>query len=394
MIALVMTLAAQAWDHTYDVWKLRDEPVRVIVDPTMPDAEEWLAAFQNAADAWTDTPTMLALSVEMAESGPLSYQSSPGRIAVYGDLTGALGASAASTELFSNGAAYEDSHDIWYNYLDEADIIVSATATFVGIDEPCEGDEDIREIVAMHELGHALGLRDLCEYDDTFGCPEPEASAVMYWDDTGCTANATPNVDDLDGLGALYDAAGWWSITSGGEIGETPREVCFATLPNDVDADHVAWDFGDESTGDGETICHTFETPGEFDVEVRYFSEPDDDAPRWWTQSMIACPSPPGPTAGAEHLFDVDAIGTQIQILPTVDAWPPCVTSVRWSVLRKGETLYDLPVSKSLVDVGEYGEYTVALRTDGPFGGVGEEERTVTLALSRRRRTRLPLEVR
>jgi hypothetical protein len=53
------------------------------------------------------------------------------------------------------------------------------------------------------------------------------------------------------------------------------------------------------------------------------------------------------------------------------------VEALRWSVLRDGETLFDQPISMSLVDVGEYGEYTVVLTATGPGGG--SEERTVTV---------------
>ena len=379
MIALLIAFRAHAWDHTGDVWELQDTPLQVIVDPTMPDAEGWLAAFQHAADAWAASPTKLALAVEMAESGPLTQYSSPGTILVSIDCHGQVGADVpAVTWHFPTGVAAYVSSGRTYHYFDEADIFINDTETFVGIDEPCEGNESIRELVAVHELGHALGMGHSCEEDDICA-DELLASAVMYWDDRGCTANRTPNADDLDGFAHLYDAAGSWAVTSGDYIGKTPREVCFAIEPNNIDADHVAWEFGDGTTGEGDEVCHTFEGAGEHVIGVDYFSEPDDDAPRSWSSTILACASPPGPIEGADHLFDLRTIGTQIEILPTVDAHWPCVESLRWSVLRGGETLFELPVSNSLVDVGHYGEYTVVLRTGG-YGGVGEEEQTITLA--------------
>jgi hypothetical protein len=386
-----MSLRAQSWDHTGYVWQLHDAPIPVIVDPTMPEAEEWLAAFQYAADVWTAaTPTALTLSVEMADSGPLSKQYVSGHILVYGDLKGWVGDGIPAVEFFleySPTAAYTRPGGSSYLFLDEVVIeINSDTEAFVDIDEACEGDDNIREIVALHELGHALGMGNSCE--DGWACDdELLADAVMYWDDSGCTANRTPNEDDVEGLGFLYDAAGWW-FKSGDAIIGTQREECFAIAPNDIDADHVEWDFGEGATveSEGDAACHTFQTAGELDVEVRYFSEPDDEAPRSWSETILVCPTPPDPIAGAEHLFYVDTIGTQIEIHPTVDARLPCVESLSWSVVRNGETLFaDRPTSLSLADVGEYGEYTVVLRASGPGGG--REEQTITLGPEEERKS-------
>jgi hypothetical protein len=379
MILLLIALRAHAWEHTGFVWELQDAPLQVIVDPTIPDADEWLAAFRDAADAWAGAQTELTLSVEMADSGPLLQRSSPGQILVMEDREGDVSTGIASlTYSYSSGFAYSTGADT-YLYFDESDIVINDdTQTFVGSDDPCEAYDRIRETVAAHELGHALGLGHTCEEEDICA-DELLASAVMFWYVGGCGDNRAPNADDFDGLAHLYDAAGGWSVTSGELIGATPREVCFIDMPNSIDADHVEWNFGDGTTAEGKQTCHTFETAGIVDVEVTYFSGPDDDAPRSWSDAIVACATPAAPIEGAERLFDLRTEGTEIEILPTVDAHEPCVDSVRWSVLRGAETLYDLPVSQSLVDVGEYGEYTVVLRTTG-FGGDGEEERTVTLA--------------
>jgi len=145
-------------------------------------------------------------------------------------------------------------------------------------DPDCEDGYNLKQI-ALHEIGHMLGLGHSCEEGEW--CSDPlQAEAVMYWSAERCGASKSLNADDINGLRALWSGGAspespfWIS-------GAAPFEYClydgdYETMETDPDIEivsNVDWGDGSLAVYENEIPCHTYETPGEYIIEIDWTTE-------------------------------------------------------------------------------------------------------------------------
>lgn len=91
---------------------------------------------------------------------------------------------------------------------DDSDVIFNGIAYVWSTDDPMTGDADV-ESIAIHELGHFIGLDHPCEDEANPDTCIPADRTVMYpmWDGS---LVRTPRQDDVDGTCYMYPASKSW----------------------------------------------------------------------------------------------------------------------------------------------------------------------------------------
>ncbi len=172
-------------------------------------------------------------------------------------------------------------------------------------DPDCEEGYNLKQI-ALHEIGHILGLGHSCEEGEA--CTNPlRANAVMYWATEECADNKNLNADDISGLKSIW--SGWISPESPFWIsGAAPFEYCLhgddsgsmETDPSMNIVFNVDWGDGSLAVYENETPCHTFDAPGEYIIEID------------WTNELVDHPGHPssGSSTHEAFVFPADSPGT------------------------------------------------------------------------------------
>ncbi|MBN2360169.1 MAG: matrixin family metalloprotease [Deltaproteobacteria bacterium] len=85
---------------------------------------------------------------------------------------------------------------------DDSDIIFNGVSYVWSTTDPMTGDADV-ESIAIHEIGHFVGLAHPCEDEADINTCVPPERAVMYpmWDGS---IGRIPRQDDIDGVCAMY----------------------------------------------------------------------------------------------------------------------------------------------------------------------------------------------
>jgi len=91
---------------------------------------------------------------------------------------------------------------------DDSDVIFNGIDYVWSTDDPMSGSADV-ESIALHELGHFVGLAHPCEDEANPDTCTPADQSVMYpmWDGA---LTRTPRQDDVDGVCYLYPANRSW----------------------------------------------------------------------------------------------------------------------------------------------------------------------------------------
>lgn len=192
-LLLLLLRPAGAYELSGRDWSWQSHPIedpfRIDADSFPPeevDPDDLVAAVDSAMQHWMDA----GYDVQLARGEPVegAEQSPDGSFALFHGEVPDMGGALAYTAVwsYSSGEIF-DCDLVFLDWDDEGEIVWSADP--IG---PVEGAFDV-ESVALHELGHCLGL---AHSEDT--------SAIMYAKYTGARALAQ---DDLDGLAAMYGVA-------------------------------------------------------------------------------------------------------------------------------------------------------------------------------------------
>ncbi len=119
------------------------------------------------------------------------------------------------------------------------------------------------EAVALHEIGHLLGLQH--------PAGQTYETAIMFPSISDCDPNRTnPRQDDIDGVTFMYSsgtAAAYPGFTVGQPMGYPPHTVSF-TDTSTGSITSYDWDFGDGGTSTATDPTHEFTAVGSYTVRL------------------------------------------------------------------------------------------------------------------------------
>jgi len=177
----------------------------------------------------------------------------------------------------------------------------------------------------------------------------------------------------------LFNVAPIAAFTISAQSGQAPLEVNFsAVLSSDQDGIIVQydWDFGDGTSGSGETVSHTFGAAGTFTVVLRVIDDRGDSATN--SKAIYVSPAEPaGPTAS----FTASPTSGTSPMTVWVDAASSsyddgAISQYRWD-WGDGATGFGRTASHTYFTTGNQ-TFTITLTVTGTDGKTGTATRTVT----------------
>ena len=253
----------------------------------------------------------------------------------------------------------------------------------------CAGGYAI-EAVMTHEIGHQWGLDHTCEEGDAC-LDEADRLATMYWSAQPCdTTQAEISQEDINGINALYGPFATFT-TYDDRYGGVPLEVCYdIETDNEEELTTATWNFGDGTTDEGLSACHTYTEQGQYTVTVT-ISGVNEACGDWeYTHYerayVVACDEPStgtDPSTGEAYpgLFTYEA-GEDLtyQMVNRADTSVyGCLDTVVWQVLDSaGNVDQEISAWSPKIQFPSAGDHTVILNVGGP-GGVSAAELTVSV---------------
>lgn len=222
----------------------------------------------QAFDTWTNVPSANIAFSRGADTTLAGFDIGDGvNVITWEDPndnleTGVL--AAASTFAPSGTHGYQGMN---FFEITQSDIIFNDGVTWTDSDGASllggclSGKFDV-EAVALHEVGHLLGL------DHPSG---NYASAIMFGSIDDCDATRTsPKIDDVNAVTFLYDSGTppvYPAFTLDDDEGYAPLTVAFSDASTGTVTSH-SWAFGDGSSATSANPTHEYVTPGLFDVTL------------------------------------------------------------------------------------------------------------------------------
>ena len=410
-LSLLATSPAYAWKHTGFVWTADQMPVVFHVagdgiegptcQDTVPDGkgdDSCYSTVLHAADQWNSV-ACTDIEVQVAEEFIENTNVNGNGIneIVFEDPSNEMDdpATIAYSESRPSGAVVEVNGQL-YSQLDDADITFGVNknmGTLAAFDlNGCSGQLNM-ESTMTHEVGHSLGLAHSCEEEDI--CVDPELrDATMFWTSKGAcdTSRAEIGPDDVSAYQALYGPLATFQCSGEGDngtiLGVVPFQLSCAIASNSApDIQEVAWNWGDGGTSDTLAAGHTYETAGNYTIQVTVDGESDvcKDEPAGddgkWSYSyrrvgyVTACDIVQGE-------FEVEYVEDRTyKMLNDSDVSVyGCISQIQWSVFEgegtSGTPIQTISAWEPEISFDEPGTYTVLMNLGGPAGTSGA---TVTL---------------
>ncbi len=405
-LGLLIATPALAWNHTGLVWSADQIPVSFQVadsvntetgsfcqdrNPvgTCTEVAEWAATQWNNV-ACTDLVVEIDAEVAPNEERPrngineIIFEDPGAEIESDGDP-----GTIAWSQSIGTGAQVEVNGQFYDQILD-ADITFgkdrNLLADSITADQGCR-DELSFNSTMTHEMGHSLGLAHSCEEEDI--CVDPAfRDATMFWTSKGAcdTSRSTLGPDDINGLQALYGPIATFECAgereSGAILGVVPFDMsCVVTSNRINDITGVEWVWGDGEVSGGTAGGHTYETPGNYTIQVTVDGESnacgeDGVSSGTWSYDyrrvgyVTACDVVQGEFT-AEFKDDLT-----YQMVNNSDVSVyGCISEIQWSVYKgekaSGEPIQTLAAWDPEITFPEKGAYTIVMNLGGPAGTSG-----------------------
>jgi MYXO-CTERM domain-containing protein len=206
MLVLLIASPAIAFEPSGEVWDIERGPVEYSLHPDgsgdIDDGSD-LEAVRGAFDRWACADETSLRFRESTTPGVRDLNLGDGLNSVFWDENGSFGLGPATlgVTLGTAGSEIRDAADIVFNGFDH----VWTT------DDTPSGDVTDIESIAVHEVGHLLGLDHPCQ-----DCPDQSVMTPTY---PGGNFRALKD-DDVDGVNALYPSDGESTCTGPFREGE------------------------------------------------------------------------------------------------------------------------------------------------------------------------------
>ncbi|HHO51660.1 MAG TPA: PKD domain-containing protein [Deltaproteobacteria bacterium] len=421
---------ALAWKHTNQVWLPEDWPLTVRVaddgaentiaaceasggesgccEETVPagscitTAELGFTAWEDAQCAefevdvlnGIDNPDEVAPNIGALSTNRLNYitfNDPENQIAETGTLAVTF-TSATGQAFVLDGTTYSHSFDSDIVFNDNVEFIDDDTLATGG---QCGGRTNIRGVMT-HEIGHLLGMGHACEDPGKGGepCTDPKLqNATMNWSEGPCNRGAIDiNEDDIEGFTALYGPFATFAcshqVSDDQVVGIVPFDLnCVVVSDYLNEVTGASWNFGDGGTSDQLAATHTYDTPGNYTIQVTVSGDRAACGPDGWQNNyrkvgyVRACGVP-----DAEFVVtQLDGLQYQMLNESNVSVYG-CISDIQWDVYA-GESTNGTPIMdpikawEPIIDFPEAGTYTVVMSLGG-IAGTGGAKATFEVSRS------------
>jgi hypothetical protein len=390
LLILALPATGWAWEHEGWVWGLSDQPIAYQVTTLQEDSLPigyLRTAIEDGFAQWSEQECVALSATDGGDTEENSGHKVDGVNLVSVDdpfdqvTVGVL----AATVVYTDSEVVFEQDGIRYTRVTEADVVFNDEVDFA-TDEDIEAGSCVDQTsvrgIALHEVGHLIGLAHACPRGESCDSPKVQ-EATMHWLVPACDASrSTLADDDLHGLAALYGP--YVPFSCGPEQTLSGESVVFGTIPFEVScamdpsaASEVAaaqWDFGDGGTTDDLAPTHTYEIPGRFDLQV-CFTAPEFEVCEVFEQCpvrrdyVLSC-TQPDPVVGWE---EVD--GTLIQLVNDTPVPPEgCFDTVSWTLYDSTNTFLDVIEEwEPVYDFPGPGDYRAVFAITGPAGTASAE---------------------